>query len=73
MIVLPLIINGIVVAVIGTELVAISLGIVSADQLLVTSIISGLLTLLSFKLSKDALSLINCDPGSPDGQAMDDA
>ena len=72
MIVLPLIINGIVVAVIGTELVAISLGIVSADQLLVTSTISGLLTLLSFKLSKDALSLINCDPDSL-GQAMDDA
>lgn len=73
MIILPLIINGIVIAVIGTELVAISLGIVSADQLLVASTISGLLTLLSFKLSKDALSLINSDPDSPGGQAADKA
>ena len=73
MVILPLIINGIVIAVIGTELIAISLGLVSADQLLVASIISGLLTILSFKLSKDALSLINGDPAPLEEQAVDEA
>ncbi len=59
MVILPLIVNGVVIAVIGAELIAISLGIVSADELLVVSSISGLLTLASFKLSKDALVHIN--------------
>jgi hypothetical protein len=73
MIILPLIINGIVIAVIGTELIAVSLGVVSADQLLVASTISGLLTLLSFKLSKDALSLINGTPDALEVPAADEA
>lgn len=73
MIILPLIINGIVIAAIGMELIAVSMGLVSADQLLVASTISGLLTLLSFKLSRDALSLINSDPDFLDGQAADEA
>lgn len=63
MVIVPIIINGIVIAVIATELIALALGLASADQLLVASTISGLLTLLSFKLSKDALAAIN---GAPD-------
>lgn len=70
--IIPLIVNAIVICVIGTELIAISLGLVSADQLLVTSTISGLLTLLSFKLSKDALTVINSDPDSQDERAARD-
>ena len=73
MVILPLIINGIVIAVIGAELIAVSLGVVSADQLLVASTISGLLTLLSFKLSKDALLLINDTPDALEVPAADEA
>jgi hypothetical protein len=73
MIILPLIINGLVIAVIGTELIAVSLGVVSADQLLVASTLSGLLTLLSFKLSKDALLLINGAPDALEIPAADKA
>ncbi len=71
MIILPIVINGVVIAVIATELIAIALGLVSADQLLVTSTISALLTLLSFKLSKDALSVIHGDGGTGDAQRSD--
>ncbi len=73
MIILPIVINGVVIAVIATELIAIALGLVSADQLLVTSTISALLTLLSFKLSKDALSVIHGEENTPDPQRSDDA
>jgi hypothetical protein len=65
---IPVIVNALVICVISAELIAISLGMVSADQLLVSSTISGLLTLLSFKLSKDALEVINCVPDSVDEQ-----
>ncbi len=70
--VIPLIVNALVICAIGAELIAISLGLVSADQLLVTSVISGMLTLLSFKLSKDALAVINAEPDSLDAQAAGD-
>ena len=62
MILIPLVVNAIVICVICAELVAISLGMASADQLLVVSAISGLLTLVSFKLSKDAVSLLKATP-----------
>lgn len=66
MIIITLVVNAIVICVISTELVAISLGMANADQLLGVSILSGLLTLLSFKLSKEALSQIQetSDPDS---------
>lgn len=73
MIILPIVINGVVIAVIAAELIAIALGVVSADQLLVTSTISALLTLLSFKLSKDALSVIHGDGDTANAQRSDDA
>jgi len=73
MVILPVVINGIVIAVIGAELFAVSMGLVSADQLLVASMISGLLTLVSFKLSKDVLLLINSDADVLEQQAADDA
>lgn len=66
MIIITLVVNAIVICVISTELVAISMGMTNADQLLGVSILSGLLTLLSFKLSKEALSQIKetSDPDS---------
>ena len=73
MVILPVVINGIVIAVIGAELFAVSMGLVSADQLLVAGMISGLLTLVSFKLSKDVLLLINSDADVLEQQAADDA
>lgn len=72
MTILPVIINGVVILAIGTELIAILLGVVTADQLLVTSTISGLLTLLSFKLSKDALLVINSERDSLDEPTVSD-
>ncbi len=59
MLLLPLIVNTIVICIIGAEIVATAMGMSSADQLLVSSILSGLLTLMSFKLSKEALAQIN--------------
>lgn len=64
MIIITLVVNAIVICVISTELVAISMGIANPDQLLGVSIISGLLTLLSFKLSKEALSQLKETPDS---------
>lgn len=64
MILIPLIVNAIVIFVIGAELVATALGMASADQLLVASTLSGLLTILSFRLSKEALLRINGDSDS---------
>jgi hypothetical protein len=62
MILIPLIANAIVICGICAELVAISLGMANADQLLVISAISGLITLVSFELSKDAMSLLQATP-----------
>ncbi len=73
MILLPLIVNTIVICIIGAEIVATAMGMTSADQLLVSSILSGLLTLMSFKLSKDALAQINhaADPLGTQGADED--
>jgi hypothetical protein len=62
MILIPLIANAIVICGVCAELEAISLGMANADQLLVVSAISGLITLVSFKLSKDARSLLQATP-----------
>ena len=62
MVLISLIVNATVVCIIGAELVATALGKTSADQLLVSSILSGVLTLLSFKLSKEALLHLNGAP-----------
>lgn len=59
MLLLPLIVNTLVICIIGAEIIATAIGMASADQLLVSSILSGLLTLMSFKLSKEALEQIN--------------
>jgi hypothetical protein len=61
---LSLLVNAIVITAIGVELVAIALGVASADQLLIVSAISGLSTALSFKLSKDALTKLKSEPVS---------
>lgn len=66
MILIPLIVNAIVIFVISAELVATALGMASADQLLVASSLSGLLTILSFKLSKEALLRQRIEPVSLD-------
>lgn len=65
MLTITFIVNALVVCVLAAELVATALGVASPDQLLVSSILSGLLTILSFKLSKEALQHIN---GTPDAQ-----
>lgn len=52
------------------------MGITTPDQLLVSSMLSGLLTILSFKLSKEALLHINSERNvldSPEEQAPPDA
>ena len=67
MAIISFIVNAIVVCLLGAELAATALGMSSADQLLVSSTLSGLLTLLSFKLSKQALLHIN-GPDSPDSR-----
>ncbi len=68
MVLLPLIVNAIVIGAIGVELIAMALGKVNANELLAVSTISGLLTLASFKLSKDALAQLHSDPESPNEQ-----
>jgi hypothetical protein len=76
MIIIPLLVNAIVICVLTAALVATALGIASADQLLISSALSGLLTILSFKLSKEALLQINAEQGapvSPDEKASDEA
>lgn len=72
MVLIPLIVNAIVIIVIGAELFATALGMASADQLLVASTLSGLLTILSFKLSKEALLRINGVQDSLDEQETDE-
>jgi len=64
MILVPLIVNAIVICILSADLVAAAVGMASADQLLVVSALSGLLTILSFKLSKEALSLKDDNPDS---------
>ena len=59
MFIVPVVVNATVICFICAELVAVFLGKASADQLLVGSILSGILTLISFKLSKEALLHIN--------------
>lgn len=56
---IPFFVNAIVICVLAAELVATALGMATPDQLLVSSVLSGLLTILSFKLSKEALLHIN--------------
>jgi hypothetical protein len=59
MLFVPILVNAIVICVLAAELVATSLGMGSPDQLLISSALSGLLTMLSFKLSQEALLHIN--------------
>jgi hypothetical protein len=62
---ISLIINYIVIIIICTELVSIHFGVINADRLLVSSTISGLLTIVSFKLSRDALRHLNATSEFP--------
>lgn len=55
MFIVPRIVNVAVICFIFAELIAVLLGKVTADQLLVGSMLSGVLTVISFKLSKEAL------------------
>jgi hypothetical protein len=57
--IISLIINYIVIIVICTEFISIYFGVISADRLLISSTLSGLLTIVSFKLSGKALLRIN--------------
>jgi hypothetical protein len=69
-------VNAVVICVICAELLAMALGKATPNHLLVTSMLSGLLTLLSFWLSKQALQHLNRDPGvrdAPDGKVPDEA
>lgn len=59
MLFVPILVNAIVICVLAAELVATSLGMGNPDQLLISSALSGLLTMLSFKLSREALLHIN--------------
>ncbi|MDO8989575.1 MAG: hypothetical protein Q7U91_08050 [Sideroxyarcus sp.] len=59
MVVIPMFVNAIVICVLTAELIATALGMVSPDQLLIASTLSGILTFLSFKLSQEALLHIN--------------
>jgi hypothetical protein len=59
MLFVPILVNAIVICVLAAELIATSLGMGSPDQLLISSSLSGLLTMLSFKLSQEALLHIN--------------
>ncbi len=56
---LPPFVNTLVIGVIAAELIATTMGVISADQLLIVSTISGALTLLSFRLSQQALEQLN--------------
>jgi hypothetical protein len=56
---LPLLVNALVIGVIAAELIATAMGVISADQLLIVSTVSGALTLLSFRLSQQALEQLN--------------
>lgn len=62
MLFIPLLANTIVICVLIAELAGTALGMVTPDHLLVSSALSGLLTMLSFKLSKEALLRINSEP-----------
>jgi hypothetical protein len=59
MLFVPRLVNVIVILVLIAELIATEFGMTSPDQLLVSSALSGLLTMLSFKLSREALLHIN--------------
>ena len=68
MLIIPLLVNVIVIGVLAGELVAITLGMESPDQLLVSSILSGMLVFLSFKLSKEALQQVKINADAPDSR-----
>lgn len=55
MLVLPLILNAVVITALAAELIAIAMGMISANQLLIVSAISGMLVLMSFMLSRSAM------------------
>ncbi len=59
MFIVPRIVNAAVICFLCAELVALMLGKVSPDQLLIGSMLSGVLTLISFKLTKEALLHLN--------------
>lgn len=63
---IPTIINGIVISALIAEIVGIALGLISPTQLLAVSFVSGILTLISFRLSKIALQRIQAQ-GQPEG------
>lgn len=56
MLVLPLIMNGLVIVAILMELIAITLGLATSDQLLIVSCISAVTIFFSIRLSKIALA-----------------
>lgn len=62
---LPLFVNALVIGVIAAELIATAMGVISADQLLIVSTVSGALTLFSFRLSQQALEQLNRTAETP--------
>ena len=63
-VIIPLFVNATVICFVGAELVGVIMGKVGANQLLIASALSGLLTILSFKLSKEALLHLDADAES---------
>ncbi|MBI5006699.1 MAG: hypothetical protein HZB95_06180 [Nitrosomonadales bacterium] len=70
---LPLFVNVLVIGTLGAELVALMLGLINADQLLIASSLSGLLTLLSLRLSKAALQQLDQAPETIEQQVPGEA
>jgi len=73
MLFIPSIVNATVICFICAELVAFFLGQASADQLLVGSILSGVLTFVSFKLSEEVRLHIDTDQDAPETKHGPDA
>ena len=65
MLFIPAIVNATVICFICAEIVALFLGHASADELLVGSILSGVLTFVSFKLSREVRLRIQTE-GAPE-------
>lgn len=70
-VVIPLIVNVVVICFVGAELLTVVVGKGGADQLLIVSALSGLLTVLSFKLSKEALQTLEREVDAPEGPFQD--
>lgn len=65
---IPILVNILVIGVIAAELIAIALGEINANHLLIVSAISGGLTIFSMRLSQQALDRLKQDNELDDKQ-----